>query len=166
MEMQRISCVAPSGLEHKALENSVLEGYRIPKGMGIFFTLEKLNTWLCLAFYFDLGTNVYYSIYKFHTDPEYWGDPETFRPERFLAEDGQTILKKERFIPFGFGKRVCMGESLAKAELFIFSVIMLQTLRIGMPKSGKRPDPDDNFAGITRSPNPYSISIATRIWFE
>lgn len=85
-----------------------------------------------------------------------------FRPERFLAKDGRTLLKKEQFIPFGFGKRVCMGESLAKAELLIFTVIMLQTIEIRMPKAGKRPDPNDNFAGITRSPNPYFVSIEAR----
>ncbi len=71
---------------------------------------------------------LYYNIHKFHTDPDYWGDPETFRPGRFLADvDGKTKLKKfDRFIPFGFGRRVCMGESLAKAELFIFCVIIMQ----------------------------------------
>ena len=35
-------------------------------------------------------------------DPEYWTDPDTFNPERFLAEDGQ-ILKEERFVPYGIG---------------------------------------------------------------
>jgi len=37
-----------------------------------------------------------------HHDPDLWGDPEIFRPERFLKEDGQ--LAKDISLPFGFGK--------------------------------------------------------------
>ena len=35
MEIQRMSCVAPGGLEHKALEDTMLGGYKIPKGMSL-----------------------------------------------------------------------------------------------------------------------------------
>jgi methyl farnesoate epoxidase/farnesoate epoxidase len=58
-------------------------------------------------------------------DPEYWGDPEAFRPERFLDPATGSLIRKERFVPFGFGKRVCMGESLAKSELFLFTSILV-----------------------------------------
>ena len=77
-----------------------------------------------------LDTLVFYNIHKFHTDPEYWGDPEVFRPERFLhTQDGKMkLVKHDRFLPFGFGKRICMGESLAKAELFIFTVLLIQVV--------------------------------------
>ena len=30
---------------------------------------------------------VYYNIYNFHMDPDYWGDPKIFRPSRFLSFD-------------------------------------------------------------------------------
>lgn len=81
------------------------------------------------------GTTVNYSIYKFHTDPDYWGDPEVFRPERFLNTDGKKVkvVRPERFVPFGFGKRVCIGELLAKAELFIFTVLLIQVRRLRLP---------------------------------
>ena len=41
-------------------------------------------------------------LYHMMRDPEYWTDPDTFNPERFLGEDGQ-ILKEERFVPYGIG---------------------------------------------------------------
>ena len=111
MEVQRLSCVAPAGLGNRVPEDVRIEGYRIPK-----------------------DTLLVYNIHRFHTDPDYWGDPEVFRPERFLAKDWEDeegvgrarLVKHERFLPFGFGRRVCMGESLAKAELFIFCVIIMQ----------------------------------------
>jgi cytochrome P450 len=42
------------------------------------------------------------NLWSFHNDPEFWGDPQIFRPERFLDKDGQ-LLKKDYSLPFGAG---------------------------------------------------------------
>jgi len=63
------------------------------------------------------GSLTFYNIYWFHMDPSYWGDPETFRPERFIDPSTNTLIRHERFMPFGHGKRICMGESLAKYRI-------------------------------------------------
>uniref|UniRef100_A0A1I8AYA8 Cytochrome P450 n=1 Tax=Meloidogyne hapla TaxID=6305 RepID=A0A1I8AYA8_MELHA len=52
-------------------------------------------------------------------DPDIFSDPKSFRPERFLDENG-NLLKSDHLIPFGLGKRQCLGESLARMELFLF----------------------------------------------
>ena len=42
-------------------------------------------------------------------DPHYWEKPEEFNPERFLRtdKDGKTsLIKEERLVPFGIGKKV------------------------------------------------------------
>jgi methyl farnesoate epoxidase/farnesoate epoxidase len=51
-------------------------------------------------------------------DPEYWGDPEVFRPERFLDSEG-NLVKEERFIPFGLGKprRILSSHMLNKIKI-------------------------------------------------
>ena len=109
---------------------------------------------------------VYYNIFNFHMDPDYWGDPEVFRPSRFLKYDeisGRFKLeKRERFIPYGFGKRVCMGENLAKAELWIFLTSILQQFSIKLPKNHPIPNPQDDIAGLTRSPQPFYVNIESR----
>ena len=102
MEIQRLSCVDPGSLPHIANDDGYLDGYKIPK-----------------------GTLIMYNIYKFHMDPDQWEDPEIFNPGRFL--DGG---KKEQFVPFGMGKRICMGESLAKNELFIFFTLSIVALSV------------------------------------
>ena len=50
---------------------------------------------------------------------DHWGDGDTFRPERFLDSSGK-VQKTEHLIPYSIGKRQCLGETLARAELFIF----------------------------------------------
>jgi len=40
-----------------------------------------------------------------HTDPSYWHDPLSFKPERFIAEDG-SLAKPKAFLPFQAGKNL------------------------------------------------------------
>jgi cytochrome P450 len=42
------------------------------------------------------------NVWSFHNDPDFWGDPEVFRPERLLDEKGQ-LLEKDYTLPFGAG---------------------------------------------------------------
>jgi len=32
-------------------------------------------------------------LYSVHYNPEIWGDPENFRPERFLSKDGKAVVR-------------------------------------------------------------------------
>ena len=42
-------------------------------------------------------------------DKYYWKDPNEFRPERFLDNDGQ-FRRDDRCVPFSLGKRYCIGQ--------------------------------------------------------
>ena len=134
MEVQRLSCVAPSSVPHRANEDGFLDGYKIPKG--------------CMMFY---------NIIAFHLDPDYWDEPEVFNPHRFL--DGKN---KDQFVPFGMGKRICMGETLARSELFIFTALILQNFKIGLPVSHGKPNQEKSLWGITRAPKPFHVSLSVR----
>ena len=56
-----------------------------------------------------------------------WKDPKRFDPTRFI--DAGKFLRDDRVINFQIGKRVCPGESLAKAQLFLFLVGLIQKFK-------------------------------------
>ncbi|GAA0175192.1 oxygenase [Lithospermum erythrorhizon] len=60
------------------------------------------------------STNVMINIWAIGRDPEYWSDPSSFKPERFL--DSIIDYKGQYFdyIPFGSGSRICPGIPLAQ----------------------------------------------------
>lgn len=58
------------------------------------------------------------NIAHVHHDPKLWGDPENFRPERFLTEN-RTLIKPDYLIPFGLG--ITLEMKFRSAEL-IFKV--------------------------------------------
>lgn len=124
----------------------------------MYITIQSFS----VVSYFFSGTWMFYNIHKFHHDPDYWGDPNRFRPDRFLDTETGKILRKDRFIPFGFGKRVCMGESLAKAEVFLAFVLMVKNLKFAVSSKFGEPDFEDAVMGVTRSPNPFYVRLEAR----
>ncbi len=104
LETLRYFTVTPLGAAiHVAREDTVLKGYgAIPKG-----TTFMVNTW------------------SLHHERAFWGDPEKFRPERFLDEDGKFLAadhpNRKHLLPFSAGPRVCVGEVFAMARLFLWT---------------------------------------------
>lgn len=89
-----------------------------------------------------------------------WDDPEVFRPDRFI-NDGKIIPLPDNFLPFGLGKRRCMGETLAKANLFLFISALLQNFTFSVPPG--RDPPSLNFnPGITPGPKPFKALFRLR----
>ena len=60
-------------------------------------------------------------------NPKIFPDPDTFKPERFLEANGKYLSQRPMgFVPFGMGRRVCLGEKLALADMFLIIVNLLQ----------------------------------------
>lgn len=85
------------------------------------------------------GTAVCVGITAVHNNPTLWPDPRKYKPERFVALDGDMDSVKYSFIPFIAGPRNCMGQHLSLTEAqFILSYLMSQTegLRLNEKASG------------------------------
>lgn len=108
-EVLRFCNIVPLGIFHATFEDAVVRGYSIPK-----------------------GTTVITNLYSVHFDEKYWKDPDVFCPERFLDSSGHFI-KKEALIPFSLGRRHCLGEQLARMEMFLFFTTLLQRFHLHFP---------------------------------
>ena len=60
-------------------------------------------------------------------------------------------------VPFGIGKRYCMGELLARNEVFLFTSDLLQKIRLLPPASNPIPDPNKFLCNLTRIPNDFHV---------
>ncbi|XP_042855772.1 cytochrome P450 2L1-like [Penaeus japonicus] len=113
-EVHRMASLTPLGVAHATTRDVRLGQYVIPKG-----TIVNGCLGLC------------------HKDPRYWDRPEEFRPERFLDADGKFVAQREGFLPFSVGRRSCLGEALARMELFTFSAALLQSFTFAPPEGCK-----------------------------
>ena len=60
-------------------------------------------------------------------------------------------------IPFGIGKRVCMGELLARNQVFLVTVNLLQRMTFLPPVNNPLPDPVNYTANFTNIPNDFYV---------
>ncbi|WP_330229279.1 cytochrome P450 [Nocardia sp. NBC_00508] len=74
------------------------------------------------------GSNVFWSPYLVHRNPDFWPDPEKFDPDRF-APDLARGIHKGAFIPFSAGPRICIGNTFAMTEIQLILTRILQRFR-------------------------------------
>lgn len=82
-----------------------------------------------------------------------------FRPERFI-KDGKISIP-DRHYPFGVGKRRCMGELMARANIFLFTTTLLQNFNFRVPPNHPMPS-DEPVDGATASVQQYTALITHR----
>ncbi|TXL89517.1 cytochrome P450 [Streptomyces sp. IB2014 016-6] len=83
------------------------------------------------------GTDVIWSAYALHRDPDLYPDPLRFDPDRWLPERPQP--PKGAFIPFGSGKRMCMGDAFAWTEATIITAMVASRWRLRPTPGTVRP---------------------------
>ncbi len=87
------------------------------------------------------GSRVVFSAYHIHRHPEFWDDPESFRPERFAPNNSKKI-PKSAFIPFGLGARKCLGNQFALMEIQLAIIRILQGYRLEFAPGYGIPEPN------------------------
>ncbi|XP_062540374.1 probable cytochrome P450 304a1 [Armigeres subalbatus] len=138
-EALRSDTLVPSGISHVALEDTKLCGYDIPKGCFVMLGLDVI-----------------------HNQREFWGDPECFRPERFLDEFGKLSLKKDISVPFGAGKRLCAGETFARNTLFLMFSALMQNFNVTQRPGDPLPDVAKRITGVITSTEPFWLRFEPR----
>ncbi|XP_007525178.2 cytochrome P450 2W1 isoform X1 [Erinaceus europaeus] len=88
---------------------TLLGGYLLPKGTPVIPLLSSVLL-----------------------DRTQWATPDQFNPGHFLDAQG-CFLKREAFLPFSAGRRACVGERLARTELFLLFSGLLQGFQLSPP---------------------------------
>uniref|UniRef100_A0A1A8I0B5 Cytochrome P450 1A n=1 Tax=Nothobranchius kuhntae TaxID=321403 RepID=A0A1A8I0B5_NOTKU len=137
-EVMRFTSFMPLTIPHSTVKDTSIMGYAIPKNTVVF-----INQW------------------SINHDPAIWSNPETFDPQRFLDAEGS--LNKDltsNVLIFSLGQRRCIGEEIAKMQLFLFTALLAHQCNISA-------DPAqtvtlDYLYGLTLKPHAYSIAVSLR----
>ncbi|KAH7719647.1 Protein CYP-33C1 [Aphelenchoides avenae] len=134
-EIQRLCNLLPQNLLHRTTRDVVLDGYFLPAGTCVVPQISSV-------------------LY----DEKLFSDPKHFNPTRFLDADG-GLKRVDELIPFSIGKRQCLGEGLARMELFLFLANLFNQYKFStgsLAPSLKRP------MGVTVSCPGYTCRIEKR----
>ncbi|KAK5907366.1 hypothetical protein CesoFtcFv8_005226 [Champsocephalus esox] len=135
-EIQRMGNIVPLNGLRMAAKDTTLGDFVIPKGTSVMPNL----------------TSVLF-------DKTEWETPDTFNPEHFLDAEGKFV-RRDAFLPFSAGKRACLGEGLARTELFLFFVSLLQTFCFSTLDGVQLST--EGIIGATRTPYPFKIYATAR----
>ncbi|KAG9494684.1 hypothetical protein GDO78_002172 [Eleutherodactylus coqui] len=136
-EIQRFGNIAPISIPRATTRDITFKGYFLPKGTFIIMLLRSVLQ-----------------------DKDYFEKPEEFYPQHFLDSEGKFV-KNEAFIPFSAGKRSCIGENLAKMELFLLFTRLLQNFTF-LPCPGLELNFNPEI-GFVSSPKPYMMRAVPRL---
>ncbi|KAI4461068.1 cytochrome p450 [Holotrichia oblita] len=137
LEVLRISSVVPMGTTHAPIRDINFNGYTLPQHAQIVPLLHAV-----------------------HMDPNLWDEPEKFNPSRFINAEGK-VAKPEYFLPFGVGRRMCLGEVLARMEIFLFFSSLLHSFDISIPEGETMPTLKGT-TGVTINPKPFKVCLKPR----
>ncbi|XP_029963719.1 cytochrome P450 2F3-like isoform X1 [Salarias fasciatus] len=137
-EIQRFMDIVPMGIPHYALSDISFKGYTISKDTVILPLLH--------------------SVLK---EENRWATPWSFNPQHFLDQNG-NFKKNPAFLPFSAGKRACVGESLARMEIFLFMVSLLQTFTFSSPGGPDSIDLNPEYSSFANVPRRYLITATPR----
>ncbi|XP_028842058.1 cytochrome P450 2K1-like isoform X2 [Denticeps clupeoides] len=139
-ETQRLANIVPMNLPHSTSCDVHFQGYFIKKGTCVIPLLTSVLE-----------------------DEREWEKPHNFYPEHFLDKEG-CFVKRDAFLPFSAGRRACLGEGLAKMELFIFFTTLLQHFRFTPPPGVSEDELDlTPFVGFTLTPSPHKLCAVRRV---
>ncbi|KAM8861193.1 cytochrome P450 2B4-like [Synchiropus picturatus] len=136
-EVQRIANTVPLSVTHCAIKDTQLCGYSIPKGTLIIPNMVSVLR-----------------------EKGQWKHPDQFNPDNFLNGKGEFV-KPEAFLPFSAGPRMCLGEGLARMELFFITVALLRKFKFTWPEDAGQPDYTPVY-GVTLTPQPYRLKVQLR----
>lgn len=110
------------------------------------------------GYHVPAGSVLFWSQYTVHRHPDFWDNPEEFRPERFSP---QEVAKRHNYayIPFSNGPRVCIGNSFSLVEIQLVLAMLGQRYRFRLPAGAP---PIEPVALLTLHPSYSMLRVEPR----
>lgn len=112
----------------------------------------------------EAGTSVISCVYSVHNNPQYYPQPERFRPERFLPENKHHLVPYT-FLPFGAGPRHCLGMRFAYQEIKLLLAQLLRRFSFGLAEGTPR-SLRFNGGSLFLTPQPFQLKVVERLVVE
>ncbi|KAI7756755.1 hypothetical protein M8C21_023788 [Ambrosia artemisiifolia] len=137
----RLYPAGPLSVPHESIEDCNVGGYNVPK-----------------------GTRLLVNMWKIHHDPQIWSDPSEFRPERFLTTKKEIDVKGRHFelIPFGSGRRICVGISFALDAMQLILASIIQGFELQNP-SNNQIDMTESTGLANHKAGPLELLVVPRL---
>ncbi|KAL5740674.1 hypothetical protein ACOSQ2_029854 [Xanthoceras sorbifolium] len=141
-ETLTLSPPIPLLLPRNTMQETKFMGYLIPKDTQVF-----VNTWA-------IGR-----------DPECWEDPMSFKPERFLGSNIEFKGQNFELLPFGSGRRICVGIALVERVLHLGVASLLHHFdwELGKDVTPETMDMNDRMGMTARKLVPLKVIPKKRV---
>ncbi|CAN1223785.1 Iridoid oxidase [Linum grandiflorum] len=138
-ETLRLHPVAPLLLPRSPTESCHVGGYTIPEGAKVF-----LNVW------------------AMHRDPDYWTNPSSFCPGRFVNEGLDYMGNNFHYLPFGSGRRFCAGFQLGEKMVMYVLATFLHMFDWEVPEDVVA-DTEEKFGVVLEKVTPLILIPSPRL---
>ncbi|EMF1339839.1 cytochrome P450 [Campylobacter jejuni] len=119
--------------QFKYLTNIFKESLRLYPPVSFFAREAKKDTQVRDKL-IKKGSGVVIAPWLIHRHEEFWTNPHGFNPSRFEGE-----YKKDAYLPFGVGERICIGQGFAMQEAILILANILKTYKLEL-EEGFVPD--------------------------
>ncbi|KAL8152590.1 hypothetical protein V2J09_010350 [Rumex salicifolius] len=138
-ETLRLHPVVPLLVPHCPSESCIVGGYTVPKGSRVF-----INVW------------------AIQRDPSLWEDHLEFKPERFLDGRGDFNGSDFTYLPFGSGRRICVGIGMAERMIMFSLASMLHYFDWKLPQGVEKVDLEEKFGITSKKKTPLVLIPSPR----
>nr|ARA91628.1 cytochrome P450 monooxygenase [Pieris rapae] len=137
-EIMRTDTLVPLGIGHRSVTETKLDGYTIPENTSVSVSLVSLNS-----------------------AKSVWGDPENFRPERFI-KNGKLDVSLDKSLPFGAGRRLCAGETFARQGMFLTMAMFMHSFHVSTVDGKPLKDRSERIQGLITTRPEFWVRVTPR----
>ncbi|XP_047326752.1 flavonoid 3'-monooxygenase-like [Impatiens glandulifera] len=138
-ETLRLHPPAPLLVPHSPSESCTIGGYTIFK-----------------------GTRVFINVWAIHRDASFWENPLKFDPQRFMNSKYDYSGNEFNYLPFGSGRRICVGIEIAE-RMFLYLMASLLHSFEWKVSDGEKLDLEEKFGLALKKKKPLMAIPTPRL---